>query len=293
MDNPWLERRVLNWAHQGGAREWPSSTLFALRNAVGAGAHAIELDVHATSDHHLVVCHDTTVDRTTDGTGRIADLTLEQVRRLDNAYWFVPGRGDQVTHDLPAGAGAVAYTFRGRAPADTSFVIATMEEVLDAFPHVFLNFDIKRTAPEVEPYEHLVADTLRAFGRVDDVIVASFNDVSTDRFAEQAPDVATSFGTAGTAAFYQAVRAGERPPATRHRALQVPATYGDITLVDEEFVDAAHRHGLAVHVWTIDDPDEMRHLLGLGVDGIMTDYPSVLADVLSEEGLAYDVASTA
>lgn len=283
MDNVWLERRVLNWAHQGGAREWPSSTLFALRNAVAAGAHAIELDVHATTDRRLVVCHDTTVDRTTNGSGRIADLSLEQVRQLDNAYWFVPGSGDQVTPD----AAETAYTFRGRAPDDVEFAIATMEEVLDAFPHVFLNFDIKRTAPEVEPYEHLVADVLRAFNRVDDVIVASFNDASTDAFLELAPDVSTSLGTAGTAEFYRAVRAGEDPPATPHRALQVPASYGDVTLVDEAFVDAAHRHGLAVHVWTIDDPDEMGHLLDLGVDGIMTDYPSVLASVLAARDASY------
>ncbi len=283
MDNVWLERRVLNWAHQGGAREWPSSTLFALRNAVAAGADAIELDVHATADRRLVVCHDTTVDRTTNGSGRIADLSLDQVRQLDNAYWFVPGSGDQVTPD----AADAAYTFRGRAPDDAEFAIATMEEVLEAFPHVFLNFDIKRTAPEVEPYEHLVADVLRAFNRVDDVIVASFNDASTDAFLELAPEVSTSLGTAGTAEFYRAVRAGEDPPATPHRALQVPASYGDVTLVDEAFVDAAHRHGLAVHVWTIDDPGEMGHLLDLGVDGIMTDYPSVLASVLAERDASY------
>ena len=274
---------MLNWAHQGGAREWPSSTLFALRNAVDAGAHAIELDVHATADGHLVVCHDTTVDRTTSSSGRIADLTLEQVRRLDNAYWFVPGSGDQVTRDAPEDA----YTFRGRAPDDNDFAIATMEEVLDAFPHVFLNFDIKRTAPEVEPYEHLVADVLRAFDRVDDVIVASFNDASTDKFQDLAPDVSTSLGTAGTAEFYRAARAGEEPPTTRHRALQVPASYGDVTIVDEQFVDTAHRHGLAVHVWTIDEPAEMRRLLHLGVDGIMTDYPSVLASVLDERAAAW------
>ena len=283
MDNPWLERRVLNWAHQGSAREWPSSTLFALRSCVDAGAHAIELDVHATADGHLVVCHDTTVDRTTDGTGRIADLTLAQVRALDNAYWFVPESGEQVSRDAPAEACA----YRGRAPADGAFAIATMEEVLDAIPHVFLNFDIKRTAPEVEPYEHLVADLLRTSGRTDDVIVASFNDTSTDRFAELAPDVSTSVGTVGTAEFYRAVRAGEAPPATAHRALQVPATYGETTIVDEQFVDAAHRHGLAVHVWTIDDPTEMGRLLDLGVDGIMTDYPTRLATILDDRGLGY------
>ena len=89
--NPWMERRVLNYAHQGGAREGPSSTLFARRRALDDGAVALELDLHATADRQVVVCHDATVDRTTDGTGRIADLTVDAVQALDNAYWWVPG----------------------------------------------------------------------------------------------------------------------------------------------------------------------------------------------------------
>src|ERR1700687_756037 len=97
--NPWLDRRVLNYAHQGGAREAPSSTLFALHRAVAAGADALELDVHDTADGHLVVCHDETVDRTTDGKGPIADLTLADLQSLDNAYWWVPG--EVVAHGRP------------------------------------------------------------------------------------------------------------------------------------------------------------------------------------------------
>ncbi|MBW3614956.1 MAG: glycerophosphodiester phosphodiesterase, partial [Actinobacteria bacterium] len=89
--NPWLERRVLNWAHQGGSREGPSSTLFAMRKAVDAGADALELDVHMSADDVLVVCHDATVERTTDGRGAIAELTLSDLKALDNAYWWVPG----------------------------------------------------------------------------------------------------------------------------------------------------------------------------------------------------------
>ena len=89
--NPWLDRRVLNWAHQGGAKEAPSSTLFAMRQAVANGADALELDVHMSRDGVLMVCHDATVNRTTDGSGAIADLTFDELRRLDNAYWWTPG----------------------------------------------------------------------------------------------------------------------------------------------------------------------------------------------------------
>ena len=259
-DNPWLERRILNYAHQGGAKEAPSSTLFAFQRALSVGAHALEMDVHATLDGELVVCHDATVDATTNGTGPIASLTLAQVQALDNA--------------------AAWPDLAGRAPAERSLGVATLREVLEAFPDVFLNLDIKQTAPDVEPYEQALAKLLLEYERTDDVIVASFLDAASDRFSSFAPEIATSAPTGATADFYRAVQAGDRPPATRHVALQVPATYGDIVLVDEPFVEAAHERGMAVHVWTIDEPDEMRRLLDLGVDGIITDCPSVLADVL-------------
>ncbi|MDP9389589.1 MAG: glycerophosphodiester phosphodiesterase [Actinomycetota bacterium] len=275
MGNPWLERRVLNYAHQGGAREAPSSTMHAMRAAVAVGAHGLELDVHATADRRLVVCHDATVDRTTNGTGRIADLTLAEVQALDNAYWWVPG--SVVDHAADPGA----YPLRGRAPADPDLRIAELREVLEAFPATFVNLDIKQTAPEVEPYEDLLADLLHEVGRTDDVIVASFSDEATAAFAALAPEVSTSAGTTATAEFYFAVVEGRDPPPTRHHALQVPPEYAGVRVVDERFVASAHRHGLAVHVWTIDDRDEMKRLLAAGVDGIMTDRPTLLGEVLA------------
>jgi len=274
----WLERRVLAYAHQGGAWEGPSSTLYAIRHAVAVGATGIELDVHATADGHLVVSHDPTVDRTTNGTGDIALLTLEELQRLDNAYWWVAGA--DVTPGLPEDA----YPFRGRAPEDRAFGVATLEEVLDEFRGVVLNLDIKRTAPAVEPYERALADLLHRFGRRDDVIVASFLDSATDAFSVYAPDIPTSAGTVAVAELVRAVRVGEELPTLRHVALQVPATYGDVVIVDEQLVDAAHRSGLAVHVWTIEEEEDMERLCGLGVDGIITDRPSVLVDVLTRRG---------
>jgi glycerophosphoryl diester phosphodiesterase len=276
--SPWLDRRVIAYAHQGGAWEAPSSTLYAISTALDAGATGIELDVHATSDGHLVVCHDSTVDRTTDGTGPIAGLTLATVRTLDNAFWWAPGA------DVTPGLEPDQYPFRGRAPQDRRFGIALLEEVLEAFPGVVLNLDIKGTAPMVAPYEEALAILLSKHGRTDDVIVASFLDSATDAFAEFAPEVPTSAGTMATAAFFQAVQAGERPPPSRHVALQVPARYGEVTVVDQRLVDAAHEAGMAVHVWTIEEEDEMERLCLLGVDGIITDRPSALAGVLGRLG---------
>jgi glycerophosphoryl diester phosphodiesterase len=152
---------------------------------------------------------------------------------------------------------------------------------------VFLNLDIKQTAPAVAPYEQSVADLLREFGRADDVIVASFDDRATDAFAAIAPEVSTSCGTIATAAMWHAVRDDSPLPETRHHALQVPVAAGGNVIVDERFVARAHDHGLAVHVWTIDDAAEMERLVDLGVDGIMTDKPSVLEAVLQRRGVAY------
>ncbi|HUR78987.1 MAG TPA: glycerophosphodiester phosphodiesterase family protein, partial [Acidimicrobiales bacterium] len=127
-DNPWVDRRILNYAHQGGAREAPSSTLFALRQAVAAGADGLELDVHATADGAVMVCHDSTVDRTTASRGAIAELAYAELRMLDNAHWWVPG--EVVAQDR----GEREYVHRGKAAQDPSFGIATLREVLEEFP---------------------------------------------------------------------------------------------------------------------------------------------------------------
>ena len=280
----WLARRVLCYAHQGGAREAPSSTLYAFRTALAAGATALEMDVHCTVDRHLVVCHDATVDRTTEGSGAISQLTLAEVQALDNAYWFVPG--EVATRDRDPSE----YLLRGRAPEDPELRVPTLREVLAAFPDVLLNLDIKQTAPAVEPYEADLAALLREHGRADDVIVASFNDLATGRFSELAPDVGTSPGTVGVGSFMAALNQGEAPPASSHVALQVPTRFGPTVIVDERFVAAAHAAGLAVHVWTIDDPDEMARLVDLGVDGIMSDRPAVLAGVVAAKGAGWSGA---
>ncbi|MDA8380802.1 MAG: glycerophosphodiester phosphodiesterase [Actinomycetota bacterium] len=282
MANPWLERRILCYAHQGGAWEEPSSTMQAVRHALDVGATAIELDVHATADGHLVVSHDETVDRTTNGSGVIAELTLAEVQCLDAAYWFVPGA------DVSPGRPAHEYPLRGRAPADHDLRICTLAEILDAFPGVCLNLDIKQTAPDVEPYESALADLLRSRGRQDDVIVASFRDAATAAFSAYAPEFATSAGTNATTAFVRAVHSGQPLPAMPYAALQVPATFQGVAIVDEALVAAAHEAGLAVHVWTVNEQAEMESLVATGVDGIITDVPTTLATVLRRTGTAWE-----
>jgi glycerophosphoryl diester phosphodiesterase len=277
----WLERRVIAYAHQGGAWESPSSTLHAIQHALEAGATAIELDVHATADGELVVCHDATVDRTTASSGTIASFTLAELRSMDFSYWWIPGA------DVSPGRPPEDYPFRGRAPGDKAFGIATLREVLERFPGVVLNLDIKQTAPVVAPYEEALARLLAEYDRVDDVIVASFLDPATDAFRGFAPKVPTSAGTMATAEAWRAVQAGEAMPEIPAAAFQVPERQGDLVVVDEPFVAAAHAAGKVVHVWTVNDTESMERLLDLGVDGIISDVPTTLCGILARRGVAW------
>jgi glycerophosphoryl diester phosphodiesterase len=281
MSSPWLERRVIAFAHQGGSYEGPSSTLAAIKHALAEGVTAIELDVHATADRQIVVCHDETVDRTTNHRGAIADLTLAQLRDMDNAYWWIAGA------TVTLGREPDEYVERGKAPVNREFGIVTLEEVVERFPGVLLNLDLKRTDPDVEPYEGLLANELRRLERSSSVIVGSFHDVAVQRFRALAPEVATSAATGEAATFYFSMLEGvpSVPPVC---AFQVPAVYGDVTVVDERFVETAHDAGIAVHVWTINDPGEMRQLLDVGVDGLISDRPTPLVQVLKERDCAWD-----
>jgi glycerophosphoryl diester phosphodiesterase len=291
----WLERRILNIAHQGGEIEAPSNTMYAFKTAAAKGADVLELDVHATQDRELVVIHDATVDRTTNGTGSIDEITLEQVRQLDAAYWFVSGCG--TCHGEPE----KRYDFRGIATGDrkmpgrlrgfspSDFKIPTLAEVLETFPNHMINIEIKATAPETKPYEEELAQLLDEFGRSNDTIVVSFYDHAVERFKTFSSNVSTATGTAETAAFW-ASTFGELPgaPNPRYQALQVPTVFNGIEVVSQDFVEDAHSNDLAVHVWTINDRATMEWLIEIGVDGIMTDRPRLLQRVLVTLDVTFD-----
>lgn len=279
----WIDRRVLAYAHRGGALEAPASTLYAIERAIALGATGIELDVHATSDGVLVVAHDPDVDGSTDGTGAIVDLDFAELSALDHAFRFVPGRGD-----VPDAA-FDAYAFRGRGPDDRRFAIATLDEALEASQGAFFNLDLKNGPPGAPPYADAVARAIVRHRRDDEVIVTSFVDARTEAFSACAPQIATAPGLGGVTHFVQAVRSGEVPPAfsPRHVALQVPDRVAGVELVDGRFVEVAHEMGMAVHVWTVDDPGRMEELVALGVDGVMSDVPSTLVAVLERCGATY------
>lgn len=299
--NPWLtERRMLNLAHGGGQHEAPDNTLYAFKTALDRGATALELDLHITLDGHVVAIHDSTVDRTSNGTGCVVAHTLAELRALDFAYDWVPGEGPR------PGLDPSSYPFRGVATGDTppppgfsasDFTIPTLEEIFEAQPDALMVMELKPTEvyqshdcpgfvaglpPEDRP--DLAAEVARLIDEhdmADQVMVASFVDDLLHRFMELAPDVDTSFPIGEALAVYVAYTNGDPlPNPWGHEAFQVPTSYGALQ-IDEGVVAYARAHGVAVHFWTINDPAEMEQLLGWCADGLITDEPSVLAEVLA------------
>jgi glycerophosphoryl diester phosphodiesterase len=279
----WTGLRTLHISHQGGENEAPSATMYALERSLRLGADMLEVDVHTSADGALVVIHDATVDRTTNGSGRVYDMTLRQIQALDAGYDLVPGEG------VETGRPAADYAFRGvrtgrrRPPPGfrpRDFRIPALAEVMRAYPRVPINIEIKGAADtDVASFERN-AERLAAFlnriGRREGIIVASFNDAALERFHELAPQIDLAPALAATGAY----KLGDVPPPEGTVAFQVPIEFSGVTVVDQEFVDRAHGDGFAVHVWTINEESEMRQLLAWGVDGIMTAEPIRLERVL-------------
>ncbi len=233
-------------AHRGGAGDWPENTLPAFEGAVRLGYRFVETDVHVTADGVLVAFHDDRLDRATDRTGRIGDLRWDEVARA---------RVD------------------GREP------IPRFEELLSSFPDLRVNVDPKAD-DAVEP----LVRTLRSAGALGRVCVGAFSDRRLERVRALAgPELATSMGPRAVARLLGAARGLGRGRFVEVAA-QVPPTLKGRPLVTRRFVDTAHRLGVSVQVWTIDEPAEMDRLLDLGVDGIMTDRPAVLREVLERRG---------
>ncbi|HEV2088270.1 MAG TPA: glycerophosphodiester phosphodiesterase [Cryptosporangiaceae bacterium] len=246
---PYLDAPLpLAFAHRGGAAGGLENTMTAFSRAVDAGYRYVETDVHATADGALVAFHDPTLDRVTDRTGRIALLRLDQVRQA-------------------------------RIGADER--VPLLEDVLGAWPQLRVNVDVKADR-SVEP----LIETLRRTASLDRVCVGSFSDTRLARIrAALGPRLATALGPREVLSLRLSSwwrRADGAAPVVP--CAQVPVRVG-ITVVDRRFVEHAHRSGLQVHVWTIDDPAEMNRLLDLGVDGIMTDRINVLREVYSARGL--------
>jgi glycerophosphoryl diester phosphodiesterase len=238
-------------AHRGFSRDGLENSMAAFQAAVDLGYTYVETDVHATADGVAIAFHDASLDRVTDRTGRIAELPWSQVRQA---------------------------RIRGTEP------VPTLAEVLHTWPDLRINIDVKAPgaiAPTVAVIEREAAH--------DRVLVGSFSGGRRRGvLAELSRPVATSASPGGVVRFLLGVRLGSGSVAGAVAkgvdCLQVPERQGRITVVDRRTVEEAHRHGLQVHVWTVNDPADMRRLLDLGVDGIVTDRADLLREVLEDRG---------
>ena len=243
----WLTDR-LNIAHRGASAVAPANTLAAFERAIDLGAHAIELDVHLSADRVPVVIHDASVDATTDGSGRVSEMDLSQLK------------------DLDAGSSFHA-SFAGER-------IPTLEDVLEAVGRrVLLNVELKSLSVQDDGLESTAIPLVRRHGLSHRVLFSSFNPFSLRRAKRLAPDIPVGL-----------LYSPDLPLPLRHAWLaplfQHEARHPEHTMVDARYMAWAQRRGLRVNVWTVDDPEEMRRLIDLGVHGIITNVPDVCRTVL-------------
>lgn len=239
----------LAFAHRGGALEAPENTWAAFERARRLGFRYLETDARLTGDGVVVAIHDPALDRVSDRGGRVRDLSWAEV----SAAQVAGGQG-----------------------------VPRLEDLLGAWPDAHWNIDAKADAV-VDP----LVDAIRRTGTLERVCVTSFADRRVRR-ARRAlgARLCTAPGRAGVARLRAASLLGPATPAGlgAHGAVQVPRHHRGVRVLDERLVVAAHRAGLQVHVWTVDDPDGMEEVLDLGVDGVMTDRPEVLRGVLERRG---------
>ena len=244
------------FAHRGASGQAPENTFAAFHHAAAVGVEYAELDVHMSRDGQIVVIHDETLDRTTNGQGKVRDLTVAELQRFDAGYWFSTDERQ-------------TFPFRG-----TGVTIPTLMDTLRSFPTLKFTIEIKE---DITLIADQVIAVIHACGRAEDVLLASLHDRIMAHVRASAPDIASSLSVGETLEFYQRCLSrqltGYRPPG---QALQVPLEHEGLPLVTQETVATAHALGGEVHVWTVNDPQEMERLFALGVDGLISDFPDRL-----------------
>lgn len=240
------------FAHRGASGDFPENTLPSFAAAADLGVAYIELDVHMTRDGRIVVAHDDDLERVAGQAGRIAELSFDEISSYDAGYNFVaPGRG--------------GFPFRGQGVR-----VPELAEVFARCPRQRFVIEIKQTAPSLVP---ALLAVIEAAGMAARVLVASEDQRPIDEMREAASGIPTNLPTAETGELFRSLAPGAEPYRPRGAALQIPPEYHGWKLATAESVAAAHRLGLEVHVWTVNEPAAMRALLEIGVDGIITDFP--------------------
>lgn len=265
-NHPFFEKAdILVIAHQGGDGLRPGNTLAAFQHAATLGADVLEMDIHSTQDGILVVIHDDTVDRTTNGSGRVQEYTFEQLQTLDAGYDWTPSLAEEDSQkDQP---------YRGQG-----IRIPSLEEIIQAFPDMRMNIEIKQKTPSIVAS---LCELLRRYDMTNRVLVASFHPETIGEFRRTCPEIATSAVEPEIRLFYALNLIGlTRIYSPSAYAFQVPEYASGLQVITPSFVESAQQRNVDVHPWTINDREQMERMIKLGVDGIITDYPDVLLALL-------------
>ena len=263
ITHPLLKRlsKPVTIAHQGGNKVYPDESLLAFTNAINMGIQVIELDIHRTKDGVIVINHDPTIDRLTDGTGLIREMSWLELQQVDGAYnWSLDG---------------LTYPYRGKG-----IKILSLIEMMDTFPQQVYDIEIKQHDP---PLEKDLCDLLRKYGvAADQAIIASFRDETVARFHDICPEVAISLPVNQGTVLYILSRIGlERLLPLDAVVAQLPTTFstklGKLEL-DRRYIEAFSKGDRQVWVWTVNDSIEMKRLVNMGAHGIITDRPDILMD---------------
>jgi glycerophosphoryl diester phosphodiesterase len=245
-------------AHRGASANYPENTMLAFGTARDLGVGYIELDLHMTSDQVVVVNHDEDLRRASGEEGVIRNLTWNEVEAVDAGYTFSPD--------------GKRFPFRGQGVG-----IPRLADVLAAFQELCFIIEVKQTSPSlVEP----MLEIIESSGMRRRVFIASEHQTVLDEVRALVPGVPTGLSSREVGDFFRAMAPAAAPYNPAGTALQIPVEYESWRLVTSESVAAAHRIGLEMHVWTVNAEAEMRAMLGFGVDGILTDFPARLLNLL-------------
>ncbi len=251
---------VIAHADDTGQGLWPGSTMPFLEGVSEMGVDILEIDVHMTKDGHMVVMHDDTVDRTTNGSGKISEMTLMDIKSLEVGGNWTQDDGE-------------SYPYLGQG-----LRVPTLAEVFYLFPDWPMNIEIKQAEPSMaQP----LCDMIRRFNMSEKVMVPAFNDEAIVEFRATCPEVATAGSSNEVRNFVLlnfAYLSNLLSPV--YQAFQVPEKSSGIPVVIPHFVNSAHERNLQVHVWTVNDPHDMQRFIDMGVDGIMSDRPDLLMELL-------------
>lgn len=265
MIHPFLSPMPRIVAHRGDSEYFPENTIPAFKSAFELGVDVIETDVHLTKDGHIVIWHDPTLERNTNGSGTIESHTLAELKELDAGYTYSKDGGK-------------TFPFRGQG-----IQLATLDEALNTLPEARFNIDLKSQEEEIVPtYMKIIRDN-HAENRV---CTASFHLNNLKKLRAAAPDFLTSISTFEVIPLLAKQKLHILPKAfSRKIIFQVPVKQYGISVVTPAFVKEMHKRDAVVMVWTINDKKDMEYLYSIGVDTIMTDNPRLLIQTAKEIGI--------